>query len=169
MQISTIIKFAFIALYLVAIFIIAGIDKEYRKIERSVLYYGLMVSCCYIIYLCIIGQTSIYRYVMYLVTLILLLIIDSETQIQRAKSSYLLEVLMLIVVMAINTGLIVTITSIIITLLAIAITKILYNISNYFNKFRKEQKNITNEINKFGYLFGITNVILFIGSLYFGI
>ena len=76
---------------------------------------------------------------------------------------------MLIVVMAINTGLIVTITSIIITLLAIAITKILYNISNYFNKFRKEQKNITNEINKFGYLFGITNVILFIGSLYFGI
>ena len=164
---QAIAKFAFIALYLVAIFIIAGIDKEYRKIERNVLYYGLMVSCCYIIYLCIMGQTSIHRYVMYLVTLIILLIIDSETQIQKAKTSYLLEILMLIVIMIINTGMIVTFSSIIITYVAVLITKIIYNIKNSLNKFRKEQKDMAKEIYKFGYLFGITNVILFIGNLYF--
>ena len=164
---QAIAKFAFIALYLVAIFIIAGIDKEYRKIERNVLYYGLMVSCCYIIYLCIMGQTSIHRYVMYLVTLIVLLIIDSETQIQKAKSSYITEVLILLVIMVINTGLIVTALSVAVTMLAIAIVKIIYYIKNSTNKFRKEQKNITGEIYKFGYLFSITNVIIFIGKLYF--
>lgn len=166
-KIEKIIEFGFIALYLVAIFIIAGIDKEYRKIERGVLYYGLMVSCCYIIYLCIMGQTSIHRYVMYLITLIILLIIDSETQIQKAKTSYLLEILMLVVLMTINTGMIVTTMSIIVTFISILLTKIIYNLKNSLNKFKKEQKNITNEIYKFGYLFGITNVILFIGKLYF--
>ena len=196
LQLQSIAKFAFIALYLVSIFIIAGIDKEYRKIERGVLYYGLMVSCSYIIYLCIMGQTSIYRYVMYLVTLIVLLIIDSETQIQKAKSSYLLEILMLIVIMVINTGniilpelktnylpvtenvqkvldwskntgIITTGLSVIITFLAIGITKIIYAMKNNLNKFRKEQKDITEEIYKFGYLFSITNVIIYIGTLYF--
>ena len=167
LNIKAIVKFTFIVLYLVSIFIIAGIDKEYRKIERGVLYYGLLVSCSYIIYLCIMGQTSIYRYVMYLVTLIVLLIIDSETQIQKAKSSYMLEILMLIVIMIINTGIITTLLSIIITFLAIGITKTIYAISNNLNKFRKEQKNIKEELYKFGYLFSITNVILYIGNLYF--
>ncbi len=166
-DIHALIKFAFVVLYLIAIFIIAGIDKEHRKIERGVLYYGLMVSCSYIIYLCIMGQTSIYRYVMYLVTLIILLIIDSEIQIQKAKSSYITEVLILLVIMVINTGLIVTALSVAVTILAIAIVKIIYYIKNSTNKFRKEQKNITGEIYKFGYLFSITNVIIFIGKLYF--
>ena len=165
-QIQTIIKFAFIALYMVAIFIIAGIDKEYRKIERGVLYYSLMVSCSYIIYLCIMGETSIHRYVMYLVTLIILLIIDSETQIVKAKTSYLIELLILIVVMIINTGMYITILSVAITLLAIMITKAIYNIKNVLNKYRKEQKDMV-EIYKLGYLFSITNVVLFIGKLYF--
>lgn len=162
---QTLIKFAFIVLYLVSIFIIAGIDKESKKIEKSVLYYGLMVSCSYIIYLCIMGETSIHRYVMYLVTLIILLIIDSETQIQKAKSSYLLQVLILLVIMLINTGIAVTIGSVIIVFLAIVITKFIYVVRNELNKSKKEQKGIS-EVYKFGYLFSITNVILYIGKLY---
>lgn len=165
-QMETIIKFTFIALYLVLVFIIAGIDKEYRKIERGVLYYGLMVSCSYIIYLCVMEGTSIYRYVMYLVALIILLIIDSETQIQKAKSSYLLEILMLCVIMAINTGILITLLSIITTILSIGITKLIYYVKNELNKHKKEQIDM-NEICKFGYLISITNVILYIGKLYF--
>ncbi len=165
-NLEAIIRFAFIILYLVAIFLIAGIDKEYRKIEKSVLYYGIVVSCSYIIYLCIMAQTSIYRYVMYLVTLIILLILDSEKQIQEAKESYLFEVLMLIVVMLINTDMVVTVASILITLLAIGITKIIYYLKNTFNKARKEHKDRM-EIYKFGYLFSLTNIILLIAELYF--
>lgn len=166
LNIDTIIRFAFIVLYLVAIFLIAGIDREYRKIEKGVLYYGFAVSCSYIIYLCIMGQASIHRYVMYLVTLIILLIIDSETQIKKAESSYSLEILMLIIVMLINTNEIVTISSIIIVFLAIGITKIVYYLKNALNKSKKEHKNMI-EIYKFGYLFSLTNIILFIGNLYF--
>lgn len=166
LNIETLIRFAFIVFYLVSIFLMAGIDKEYRRIEKSVLYYGIVVSCSYIIYLCIMGQTSIYRYVMYLVTLIILLILDSEKQIREAKSSYLLEVLMLIVVMLINTNELVTITSIIIVFLAIGITQIIVYLKNALNKSRKEHKNMI-EIYKFGYLFSLTNVILFMGELYF--
>ena len=165
-NIETLIRFAFIILYFTAIFIIAGIDKEYRKIEKSVLYYSFVVSCSYIIYLCIMGQTSIYRYVMYLVTLILLLILDSEKQIQEAKPSYLFEVLMLIIVMLINTNVFVTTTSIVIVFLAIGITKIIWYAKNAFNQSKKEHKNMV-EIYKFGYLFGITNVILFISQFYY--
>lgn len=166
LNIETLIRFAFIILYLVAIFLIAGIDREYRKIEKGVLYYSFAVSCSYIIYLCIMGQASIHRYVMYLVTLIILLIIDSETQIKKAESNYLLEILMLIVVMLINTNVIVTISSIIIVFLAIGITKIVYYLKNALNKSKKEYKNMI-EIYKFGYLFSLTNIILFIGNLYF--
>lgn len=166
LNIENLIRFAFIVLYLVAIFLIAGIDKEYKKIEKGVLYYAFVVSCSYIIYLCIMEQTSIYRYVMYLVTLIILLILDSEKQIKEANPSYVFENLMLIVVMLINTGEIVTIFSILIVFIAIGITKIIYHLKNDLNKSRKEHKDLK-EIYKFGYLFGLTNIILFIGKLYF--
>ncbi len=166
LNIETLIRFAFIILYLVAIFLIAGIDREYRKIEKSVLYYSFAVSCSYIIYLCIMGQTSIHRYVMYLITLIILLIIESRTQIKKAEASYLFEILMLIVVMLINTNELVTISSVVIVFLAIGIAKIVYYLKNALNKSKKEYKNMI-EIYKFGYLFSLTNIILFIGNLYF--
>ena len=160
---TTLIKALFIVLYLIGIFIIAGIDKEERKIEKSVLYYGIMVSCAYIIYLCIMGQTSIYRYVMYLVTLIILLIIDTENQITKAKQSYIIETLMLIVVMLINTSVFVTVSSIAIVFISIILTKLIYYIKNALNKHKKEHKDLK-QIHKFAYLLSIANVILLIGQ-----
>ena len=158
--------FALIVLYLVAIFLIAGIDKEERKIEKGVLYYSFAVSSAYIIYLCIIGQTSIYRYVMYLVALITLLIVDCEKQIKEAKQSYLFQVLMLLVVMLINTGEIVTVISIIVPFVAIILVKIFKILRNALNKSKKEYKSMI-EVYKFGYLFSIANVMSFIVYLYF--
>ena len=163
---TTLIKALFIVLYLIGIFIIAGIDKEERKIEKSVLYYGIMVSCAYIIYLCIMGQTSIYRYVMYLVTLIILLIIDTENQITKAKQSYIIETLMLIVVMLINTSVFATVSSIAIVFISIILTKLIYYIKNALNKHKKEHKDLK-QIHKFAYLLSISNVILLIGQTYF--
>ena len=164
LNVNTLIKMLFIVLYLVGIFIIAGIDKEERKIEKSVLYYGIMVSCAYIIYLCIMGQTSIYRYVMYLVTLIILLIIDTENQITKAKQSYIIETLMLIVVMLINTSIFVTISSIVVVFTSIILTKLIYYIKNALNKYKKEHKDLK-QIHKFAYLLSIANVIIFIEQL----
>lgn len=164
LELNSIIRFAFIALYLVSIFIIAGIDKEHRNIEKGVLYYGLLVSCAYIIYLCIIGQTSIYRYVMYLITLIILLIIDSEIQIKKAVTSYAVNILIMLVTMFINTGFGVTIETVLIVFISIGIVKIYNYLANYFNKSKKECKDMKKTY-KMGYLLGLTNVILFIENL----
>lgn len=166
LDINTIIRFGFICLYLVSIFIIAGIDKEHRKIEQSVLYYGIAVSCFYIIYLCVIDEASIYRYVMYLITLIILLILENKNQIEKASSSYLIELSILLIVMAINTGFFVTAGCFIGVTCAIALAKLIYTIGNNMNKSRKENKDIF-KLYKIGYLFSITNVLLFIISLNF--
>ena len=164
LEINSLIRFGFICLYLVSIFIIAGIDKEHRKIEQSVLYYGIAVSCFYIIYLCIIDEYSIYRYVMYLITLIILLILENRNQVENASSSYLLELFILIILMAINTGFFVTLGCIFGVISAIVLAKIIYSIGNNLNKYRKENKNIF-KLYKIGYLLSITNILLFIISL----
>ncbi len=164
LQTASLIKFAFLVLYLACIFIIAGIDKDERRIEKSVLYYGIMVSCAYIIYLCIMGQTSIYRYVMYLVTLIVLLILDTEYQITKAKQNYYIETLMLIIVMIVNTTEFVTILSIAVVCVSIILAKIIYYLKNSLNKYKKEHKDLK-KINKFAYLLAIANVILLIGQM----
>ena len=123
-----------------------------------------MVSCAYIIYLCIMGQTSIYRYVMYLVTLIVLLIIDTEYQITKAKQSYYIENLMLIVVMIVNSTEFVTLASIIVVFISIILTKIIYYLKNSLNKHKKEHKDLK-QIHRFAYLLIVENVILLIGQM----
>ena len=159
-------RFAFMALYFVAIFIIAAIDKEYREIERNVLYYALTISCAYIIYLCLFSQTNIYRYVMYLITLIILLIIECIKQRNLAEESYVIGILMLIIVMTINSNELITVLSVVVVLLSIAITKSYWYLKNALNKSKKEYKDMK-EIYKFGYLLGIANTILLISSLFY--
>lgn len=165
LELNTIIRFIFIVLYLVAIFLIAGIDREYRQINKGVLYYGFVISSIYIIYLCIMGETSIYRYVMYLITLIVLLILDSLKQKNNAETNYELEVLMLIVIIAINTGEFTALLSIFVVAISVVFTQIIYIIKNALNKSKKEHKNML-EIYKFGYLLGISNIMIFICMLY---
>ena len=166
LNIEILSKFTFIILFIASIFLIAGIDKEERQIDKGVLYYGFTISCMYIIYLCIMGETSIYRYVMYLVALIILLILDCEKQINTAEVSYLYQILMLLIIMLINTGVVPTVGAILIVFLAIAIVKGIYTLKNILNKSRKESTNMK-KLYRFGFLFGLTNIIIFIGNLYF--
>ena len=50
-KIEQVAEYCFMALYLSFLFIIAGIDKEQRKIEKPVLTYGIIISIIYIAYL----------------------------------------------------------------------------------------------------------------------
>lgn len=104
LNILAIIEFAIFALYLVAIFIIAGIAKESKNIQKNVLYYGVAITLIYIIYLCIIEATSIYRYAMYLLAIIIMLTLDIISLKKKAKNNYIVEILMLTAIMAIFTG-----------------------------------------------------------------
>ena len=154
-----IIEYVFFVLYFTFIILIAGIDKESRTINKPVLMYGVIISIMYIVYLYIIEKTSIYRYVIYIVLFIILLLLDTITLKKHAKNNYTYSILMVIIIMAIYTGEYVTINSIITTLLAISITLLIKKLQKAKNKKTDKQYN---EKIKIGLYLSVFNIIYFI-------
>lgn len=150
----------FTALYLTFIILMCGIDKENRKIEKGVNIYGIVISIAYMIYLCIVENANIYRYGIYLVAYIIVLILDTITLRKYAKSTYVNGVLLSIITMIIFTGEYVTSLSIIIALLAIAIYLLIYKLKDIKNKQRKTDKQIAKEIS-IGFYLGAINITIF--------
>lgn len=161
LEVIKIIEFCFMVLYLTFIILIAGIDKENRKIDKAVNVYGIAISIIYMLYLCVIEGTSIYRYGIYLVLYILALLFDTITLRKYAKSEYVDGILMAIITMAIFTGEYVSINTIILTLLTMAIYLLLYKIKNAKNRNRKSDKQISKEMS-IGFYLGTSNIIILI-------
>lgn len=159
LQTIKIIEYVFFVLYFTFIILIAGIDKESRTINKPVLMYGIIISIMYIVYLYIIEKTSIYRYIIYLVLFILLLVVDSITLKKHAKNNYTYSILMLILIMLIFTGEYVVINTIITTLLAISIYLFMKKMKNF--KKRKTTKQYNNTI-RIGFYLSIFNIVYFI-------
>ena len=156
-----IIEYIFFVLYITFIILMAGIDKESRTINKPVLMYGVIISIMYIIYLYIIEKTSIYRYVIYLVLFIILLLLDTITLKKHAKNNYTYSILITIIIMAIFTGEYVTISSIITTLLATSITLLVKKLKN------KRTTQLYNEKVKIGLYLSIFDIIYFMAVLSF--
>lgn len=156
-----IIEYIFFVLYFTFIILMAGIDKESRTINKPVLMYGVIISIMYIIYLYIIEKTSIYRYVIYLVLFIILLLLDTITLKKHAKNNYTYSILITIIIMAIFTGEYVTISSIITTLLATSITLLVKKLKN------KRTTQQYNEKVKMGLYLSIFDIIYFMAVLSF--
>lgn len=156
-----IIEYIFFVLYFTFIILMAGIDKESRTINKPVLMYGVIISIMYIIYLYIIEKTSIYRYVIYLILFIILLLLDTITLKKHAKNNYTYSILITIIIMAIFTGEYVTISSIITTLLATSITLLVKKLKN------KRTTQQYNEKVKIGLYLSIFDIIYFMAVLSF--
>ena len=146
------------ALYLCFVFIMAGIDLENRKIEKSISMYGILLSIAYIVYLCIVEKDSIYRYIIYLVFYILILILDTVTLKRYAKNSYVHGVILTAITMVIFTGEYVMINTIIMTSLAVAINLLLHKIQNIKKKVRREEKNYGKDVD-YGFYLGVSNIV----------
>ncbi len=72
-------------LFFSVIFITIGIFKEYKKIQKSVFNFGIIVETVYMVYLYIL-DTSIYRYIIYLpIILFITYINNSKKTTQRSK------------------------------------------------------------------------------------
>ena len=163
LQPEVIIEYIFFILYFTFIILMAGIDKEYRTINKPVLMYGVIVSIMYIVYLYIIEKTSIYRYVIYLLLFVLLLLIDTINLKKHAKNSYTYSILMSILIMVIFTGEYVMVSTIITTLLVISIYLIAKKIKNSKNKKTTEQYN---EKIRIGFCISIFNILYFVIILF---
>ena len=164
LSITSIMQYAFLVLYITFIILMAGIDKENRKIEKSVTIYGIVISIMYMIYLCIVENANIYRYVIYLTLYIIILIFDTITLKKYAKSTYVNSILLCIITMAIFTNEYIVFNSIIITLIAIAIYLIIEKIKNKISKSKKTDKQLARNIS-IGFYLGITNILILLGIL----
>ena len=163
LQLNLIIEYAFFVLYFTFIILMAGIDKESRIINKSVLIYGVIISIMYMVYLYIIEKSSIYRYAIYLVMFLIILIADTISLRKHAKDKYTYSILMTVVIMAIFTGEYVTVSSIIATLIVVALYLIIKKIQNSKNKGTIEQYYKELRIVLYLAIFNIFYMILVLG------
>ncbi len=155
LQTYKLIYLLFAICYLSGIIIIAGIEKERHTIQKSVLLYEIGVVTLYMVYLYTVEKANIYRYAIYLFFLILLIILENTYLKKKLQSSYPLEILELSIIMAIFTGEILYISSVILTLLTIAIKQLG---TNCFQKTKiTYYKNIP-----FGFYLVCSNILLLI-------
>lgn len=161
LKVTVLAEGAFMALYLCFIFIMAGIDAENRKIEKSVSMYGVLLSIAYIVYLCVVENNSIYRYIIYLIFYIFILILDTITLKKYAKNSYVNGIVLTVITMAIFTGEYVTINTIIMTAIAATINFIIHKIQNIKRKVRREEKDYGKDIH-YGFYLGMSNILYLI-------
>ncbi len=159
LNITTIVNFCFIVLYITYIILMAGVDKEYRKIDKAINIYGITISIMYMSYLCIVEKSSIYRYGIYLFLYIIVLILDTITLKKFAKSPYLNGILMLILIMASFTGEFITAISLIAGLLSIAIYILIYKIRQDLKR-KKSDEQISDKIS-IGFCLGASNILIF--------
>ena len=87
-------------LYLAGIIIIAGIDKEKKIIFKSVLLYEVILLSIYMIYLYVVENTNIYRYVIYLFVIAILLVINNIHYKKKLKDNYTIDIIILSIIMS---------------------------------------------------------------------
>lgn len=123
LQIADIFKIFFGMIYVTIFAITAGIDLENKRIEKGMMNFTFITSIIYMLYLYILG-VNMYRYVIYLMIIICLLVIG------KIKPNYTLDIItyMLITLLYIGTEAMI---------LIIATVFIVIAIQNILNKIRK--------------------------------
>ena len=151
-QIQKIAYLIFGIFYISTLFIIGGIEKEKQYIPNSLLIFSLIISSIYIIYLYIVN-VSIYKYVIYLISMLIFIVINSITLKKKNIQNYMVQILSLIMYLAIGTQEKIVIIGIIFTLILFSITKII--------NIKKKNKNVP-----IGFYLCVTNIIILILNNY---
>lgn len=132
-QLFKIAELIFGTLMISAFFIVGGIAKETKKMSKEVLTFGLIIEIIYITYLYIL-KINIYRYIIYLVALLLLIVIKQF--IKDSKKIQILEIMIITLFGIIATNEIVFLVSIIVAFIMLQVGKIFkkdYNFIYYFS------------------------------------
>lgn len=158
------IELGFMALFITFIILMGGIDKENIKIDKYVSIYGIIISLAYIVYLYVIDASSIYRYGIYLLLFIIILILDTITLKRQAKSRYINGILLSIITIAIFTGEYIAINTIILVLIAVAIYMLIKKIIAKKKRNRQIDKEFKNKV-PMGFYLTVSNIINLIVTL----
>ena len=103
-NVNSIINTVFLLIYVSILFIIAGIDKENIRIEKSVLTFGFIVELLYIIYQYTLKNLNVYQYVICLIIFLGALLILKVTKGNKEKKMYIIQNLVLALYMMIYSG-----------------------------------------------------------------
>jgi len=157
-DINTCISLLFMSLYIVGIFIIAGIDKERKQIQNSVLWYQIFIIIAYMIYICTLDIKNAYIYVIYLAILILTILLDVILLRKSTQSNYWMKLLILLIGMLIFNGMTIMILTIVISLLSVLAYNTLKIIKQKIHKF-KQKDNPKNTKLPIGFILCVSNII----------
>lgn len=84
-EINKIAVLVFGTLFISTIFMIIGIFKEYKRIEKSVLTFGFISTILYITYLYIFKAINIYRYIIFLGLLLVMSLINLKVENDKVR------------------------------------------------------------------------------------
>lgn len=111
---------AFIFVYITLV-LVGGIDKEYRKINSSILLFGAVCQVIYILYLYMIEKASVYRYIIYFA--IFMILWKTVRYLEKKKLYGWLEVILLICYINFALGIKVTLLSLGVAVLLLLFSK----------------------------------------------
>ena len=159
---NQILEFFIYATYIVFLLMVAGIDFKNKRIEKSVLIFGITIACINImyqfIYTTMIGSRyNLNRIILYLVFIIIILIIEIETIRKNTKYDYCFDLILLSVILSLFTYEITTIFSIIGCLIIVFFRAVI-------NKKQKSNKTIKTPVAS--YLIASHFIVLIISGLY---
>jgi len=154
-EFSKIIIFIFAMIYVSTLTVIAGIDKNYSKISKETLAFGIVGSILYMLYLCVVDLASINLNAIYLAIYIGLLILDTFMLRKFAKDSYIINLLLLLLMILVFTDLKTLTYTLVMAVIAIILYLILVKTKN---------KNIKKKIKiseiPVGYFIAASNIIV---------
>lgn len=165
MEIMQIVEYVFYALFMIFVFLTACIDIKNRKIEKSVLSYGIVISLMYIAYSCIFEKVSIYKYAIYVILYVLILILDTISLKRFAKNSYINGILLTFITMGIFTKGYVLLKTTIITLLSIGIYLIINKLKKLKHRSIKKDEQFGQKV-KIAFILCVSNIVTMLGTLY---
>ena len=133
------INFGLGILYIVFLFLVAGIDLEHHYIDKRVLAYGILVNFFSLIYEFLYSESfNINRAIIYFTLIVIVLIYNTYELKKKGKDSYAINIILLCIIMSLFTYETVTIISVIMTMLIICFKEII----NSIIKNKQKQANI---------------------------
>lgn len=120
-EILKIVYMFFVALYFTGLIIIAGIDKEKRIIPNSLINYLFIVDIFYMLYLCIVENANMYRYIISIVIIAIFIILKKI--LNKKIDNYILNIISLILIIVIFNNVFISIMTFSILLVSLVIER----------------------------------------------
>ena len=94
-DINKIVYFIFGTLYFITLVLIAGIDKEHKIINKSIIVWGIIFYTIYILYLYMLENANLYKYGICLIFITILTLINIIQLKKKEKTNYVIDILIL--------------------------------------------------------------------------